>query len=439
MPEPPTEFDFSEIFAGAVRQVLPQLRRKSVALSFDCTMGDSIAIGEVTALRCSLHRVLRGGLDLIDTGYLVIDAQIRRLRTRMLVSVRVGGSGMVCRAPALEDVAARLQLSREHAHEGSRLARAAARCPLTGAAVDLSVLGSEGFLFHVQFSLQRARVDTGLPDAADAGQARAWIVEAQPLSAGVLANRLQRLGWATTSFSSIAQARRCAQSLGVGQSRPALVIACEHDPQESHDPACLLPLLPDSTRCIHAVAPGSDRLLVDSAESRIEMLQLPFSARDLDLLTEQLASDAARGSGTTRPTPLLLRHRPVLLVVDDDEVNRVIASAIGESLGCTASTARDGIEAVSACVSEPPDVVLLDLDMPGMDGLQAARRIRELQSIGATPPFPIVACTANRHEDTPAKCEQAGMDGFIPKPLARAALQAQLLRLLPDRERVLFN
>ena len=439
MPEPPIEFDFSEIFAGAVRQVLPQMTRKSLAMSFDCTMGDSIAIGDVTALRCSLHRLLRGALDLIDAGYLIVDAHIRRLRTRMLVSVRIGGSGILCRSPALENVAARLQLVREQPYEGSRLARAEATCPLTGAAIDLSVLGSEGFLFHIQFSLPRGRVDTDLPDVADAGQARAWIVETLPLSAGVLANRLQRLGWATTSFSSIAQAKRRLQSMGIEQSRPALIIACEHDPRQSHDPACLLPLLPASTRCIHAVLPGSDRLLAAGAEPRIEILQLPFSARDLDLLTEELACDAARGSGTTRPTPMLLQHRPVLLVVDDDEVNRVIASALGESLGCAASTATNGLEAVSACLSAPPDVMLMDLDMPGMDGLQAAQRIRDLQSIGATPPFPIVACTANRHEETPARCEQAGMDGFIAKPLVRAALQAELVRLLPDRERALFN
>ena len=124
-----------------------------------------------------------------------------------------------------------------------------------------------------------------------------------------------------------------------------------------------------------------------------------------------------------------MRDRRLLLVVDDNDVNRIVACALAESLGYETMTARDGLEAIDACHERPPAVVLMDLSMPRMDGFEAAQRLRELQRFGVIPPFPIVAATANAGEDAQRRSTQAGMDGFLCKPLLLDALRRELRRV----------
>jgi CheY-like chemotaxis protein len=78
--------------------------------------------------------------------------------------------------------------------------------------------------------------------------------------------------------------------------------------------------------------------------------------------------------------------------------------------------------------------VLMDLSMPHMDGFDASQRLRSLQRSGVIPPFRIVAATANTGADTQRRCRDAGMDGFLRKPLLREALRRELRRLQIGRE-----
>jgi CheY-like chemotaxis protein len=125
----------------------------------------------------------------------------------------------------------------------------------------------------------------------------------------------------------------------------------------------------------------------------------------------------------------VLRDRPPLLVVDDDEVNRIIASGLAQSLGYRVDSAADGIEALAACKASPPAVVLMDLTMPRLGGIDATLLLRDLQRAGEVPPFAIIAVTADSGAQTCERCLEAGMDGCLTKPLLRSALQDELRRL----------
>ena len=99
-------------------------------------------------------------------------------------------------------------------------------------------------------------------------------------------------------------------------------------------------------------------------------------------------------------------------------------------LGFDVSVAPGGIEAVAQCRDDPPDAVLMDVQMPGMDGLEATRRIRALQRIGSLPFFPIIAATAHASESDRRACLQAGMDGYIAKPLDLRVMRSEIRRAL---------
>jgi CheY-like chemotaxis protein len=101
-----------------------------------------------------------------------------------------------------------------------------------------------------------------------------------------------------------------------------------------------------------------------------------------------------------------------VLLVDDNRINRRLGSLMLKRLGCTVTSVGDAPAAIDEAAREPFDLVLMDLSMPGIDGLEAARRIR---AGGAR--MPILAVTANALEDDRAACTDAGMDGLLVKPL----------------------
>jgi PAS domain S-box-containing protein len=119
-------------------------------------------------------------------------------------------------------------------------------------------------------------------------------------------------------------------------------------------------------------------------------------------------------------TPSLLR----LLLVEDNPVNQKVARLMLERLGYRADIAGNGLEALRAVRAAPYDVILMDVQMPEMDGYEATRRIRSEFSKEWQPT--IIAMTANATSEDPRLCLQAGMDYYLPKPIVVKGLAAAL-------------
>jgi two-component system sensor histidine kinase/response regulator len=112
-----------------------------------------------------------------------------------------------------------------------------------------------------------------------------------------------------------------------------------------------------------------------------------------------------------------------VLLVEDNEVNRDVASEILESVGCRLTCAGNGVEAVRAVAGSAFDLVLMDIQMPVQDGLSATREIRRLPGLDR---LPIIAMTANALQEDRDRCIEAGMDDYISKPIDPEALFALL-------------
>ena len=119
-----------------------------------------------------------------------------------------------------------------------------------------------------------------------------------------------------------------------------------------------------------------------------------------------------------------------LLVVDDNAVNRELVCALLAPFEIEIDTARDGVEAVEMARTRFYDLILMDVQMPNMDGMTATRRIRA-QTPASAPRVPIIAMTANVLEDQVQRCLEAGMDGHLGKPLDPAKLLETLARWSP--------
>jgi len=125
-----------------------------------------------------------------------------------------------------------------------------------------------------------------------------------------------------------------------------------------------------------------------------------------------------------------------ILIVDDNEINLVVAERMVTAAGFETLCAMNGREAIALYEAERPDLVLVDLSMPEMDGFEAASEIMRLQE-GAETKAPIIAITAHTAETYKDRCLDAGFMGFIEKPIAFEKMDEVLsLFLTPPVESV---
>jgi len=138
---------------------------------------------------------------------------------------------------------------------------------------------------------------------------------------------------------------------------------------------------------------------------------------------------AVIGSGSSSPTTLVTRHwlrerrRPLeVLLADDSATNRFLAARILEKRGHRVVEVGDGTAAVGAVATNDFDVVLMDVQMPEMDGIEATRAIRETERGTGAAPVPIIALTAHVMASDREACLAAGMDGYLAKPFSAEQL-----------------
>jgi CheY-like chemotaxis protein len=188
-----------------------------------------------------------------------------------------------------------------------------------------------------------------------------------------------------------------------------------------------------------AVDGGSDRKRFEEL-GFAAYLTKPLRAGELRACLDSVLAHPARG-WHLRTASLVARSQPAgpcetylarVLLVEDNIVNQRVAQKFLERCGCSVLITANGAEAVSLYEREPFDLILMDMEMPVMDGTTATRRIRELEAT-SNRRTPIVALTANALGEQLDRCMQAGMDAFLSKPIEPARLREVLARYLNGR------
>lgn len=123
-----------------------------------------------------------------------------------------------------------------------------------------------------------------------------------------------------------------------------------------------------------------------------------------------------------------------ILVVDDDDTNRTIVKLLMERRGHAVSEAESGQDALEQVKQKPPQVIFMDLEMPGLDGFETTARLRKFLD-GRHPHIPIVALTAHTAKKNVERCFEVGMSGFLEKPF-NADRAEDMIRLAGSEETV---
>jgi CheY-like chemotaxis protein len=177
-------------------------------------------------------------------------------------------------------------------------------------------------------------------------------------------------------------------------------------------------------------------LTIESAPAGTSTL-LPTLARPLRrptaaaVLAAALSRDVEVREDLSSAAPLSVVARvPRVLAVDDNDLNLRVVRELLEGRGCAVVIARTGREAVEAWHRERFDLVLMDVQMPELDGLQACEEIRQVEARRRVRRrTPIVAVTAHAMAGDRERCLAAGMDDYLPKPVRRATLYEMMDRL----------
>jgi signal transduction histidine kinase/CheY-like chemotaxis protein len=129
-----------------------------------------------------------------------------------------------------------------------------------------------------------------------------------------------------------------------------------------------------------------------------------------------------------RPVLAQAKQALTILLAEDNAVNRMLAVRLLTKVGHNVTVAENGREALESWLAKRPDLILMDMQMPVMDGVEATQRIREHEAAHALTPTPIVALTANAMRSDREKCLQAGMNDFLSKPFNTQDLLDVLVR-----------
>jgi len=121
-----------------------------------------------------------------------------------------------------------------------------------------------------------------------------------------------------------------------------------------------------------------------------------------------------------------------ILLAEDNDLNRVLAQHILEVHGFAVQTVENGEKAIKKVRQQPFDLILMDCQMPLVDGLEATRQIRKMETEAGRSKTPIVALSGYTVEEAREKCLAAGMDDYLPKPFSASELKKMITKWIPS-------
>ncbi len=176
-----------------------------------------------------------------------------------------------------------------------------------------------------------------------------------------------------------------------------------------------------------SATPMSDLLNREQTPPRIVRNSLPNDQNQRLHQSPPLhrGKDQRIGSGTVA---LNKTTGPTVLVAEDNKTNRLVVQTMLKTAPVRLVFAINGLEALEKFESDPPDLIFMDMSMPEMDGIEATIKIREIEAQSCALRCPIVALTANAMAQDRERCEEAGMDDFLAKPIKKAQLLEALAK-----------
>jgi two-component system, sensor histidine kinase and response regulator len=402
--------------------------------------------GDPIRLRQVLVNLVGNAIKFTDEGEIFVDVEVAEAgddEVTLHYSVRDTGPGIpqekqhqIFRAFEQVDTST----TRKYGGTGLGLAISSRIVEAMGGRMWLESRPGEGSTFHFDVTLRRGSRPhpRTLPDLQDL---RVLVVDDNATNRRILQEMLENWGVAVEVLAGAGEALDRLKQLAREQKPLPLVISDVHMPQM--DGFMLTQCLRDQeslrdVTIILLTSGGRAGDLNRCEELRVARhLMKPVKRSELlDAITDAAGETAAAAADGTRDGHESADDEPAemtplkVLLAEDGKANRMVATGLLRKWGHSVEVALDGEEAVTRWQKEPFDVILMDVQMPVLDGLEATRRIRHLEA-GSGHHIPIIAMTAQAMKGDRERCLAAGMDDYVAKPIRRHELR-KALRNVPQ-------
>ncbi len=435
------DFDLDSVLEEVVALLAPRAHEKGLELSYEFEPApDCLLLGDAGRVRQVVMNLVGNAVKFTDTGEVAVAASVLRQdgeRLRIRLTVRDTGVGIPPEArERLFNPFAQVDATATRRFGGTGLGLAITRQLVArmGGEVGFESEPGHGSLFWVELEFPRRGPIEPQRLPALSG-CRVLVVDDNDTSRAILVRQLQRAGVATEAYGDAPTALK--------RLRDATAPACDAAVIDWHMPG-MTGL--DLARAIREES-GKAALpiiMLASAALRSEAISAAGIGVATLLTKPVTGSRLARSLAGTLSAPA---HQPAaapveyaaakdgalhVLVVEDNLANQQVASMLLDSLGHKAVVASNGHQALERLAHREFDAVLMDCQMPLLDGYETTRWIRSGKVAGVNVRIPVIALTAYAREEDRQRCLDAGMNDYVAKPIRIAELKAALLRAVAN-------
>lgn len=450
------DFDLGETIESTVHFLAEQAQAKGLELAAMIAPGMPTQLrGDPGRVRQVLTNLIGNAVKFTHTGEVVVRAEsAEETETQAVVRIEVHDTGIGIPPEAQSHLFlpfTQADGSTTRRYGGTGLGLAIAKQLVTLMQGEIGVRSEPGkgsaFWFTAWFDKQPAGARSAERDDRTLFQARVLIVDDNAVNREILFHQTSNWKMRPCSVPGAKEALQALRTAAAAGDPFTLALLDVQMPEFDGfdlaraikaDPAIASTRLMVLTSLAHSLAAGELR----KAGLHGYLVKPVKQSRLFDCLVSALAKPCTEAPpGARAPIAECASHptefpdRPAgtirILVAEDNAINQKVALAQLRSLSCRANAVANGLEALEALRQIPYDIILLDCQMPEMDGYQTARAIRRREQGGQCPwnmPAHIIAMTANAMQGDRERCLEAGMDDYLCKPIRSAELKAALER-----------
>ena len=429
-----SQFRLDHCIEDVLDVLTPKASEKGLDLGYTLAEGTPRAIvGDATRLRQILVNLVGNGVKFTEHGEVVVTVSTSAVtsgRAQIVFQVRDTGIGIPSdRIPRLFQSFTQADSSTTRKYGGTGLGLAISRrlCELMGGRIWVESAIGGGSTF--QFVIEAGFTDNegGDAHAQPLKHKRALVVDSSPTTQMILTRELKRLGAVATSVGLASDAPAIVSSepfdfaivAGGTAAMDAASLASEMRSRSANPDIQFIMLVP-----VGGKLPSQS----ERAVFRAFLLKPVKLSRMAETILQVLSGEAEerRLAAPSEFDRHLSQRAPLrILIAEDNVVNLKLAVRLLERMGYRADGAANGLDAVEALKRQTYDLVLMDVQMPEMDGLEATRTIRRIWPVGGPR---IVALTANAFHEDREECLAAGMNDYLCKPFRTRELRGALER-----------
>ena len=410
-------------------------------------------VGDSGRIRQILSNLVGNAIKFTHEGYVLIEVSGARQETRVSLTIAIQDTGIGIAPNKVRDIfeqftQAESSTTRKYGGTGLGLSITKSLVQAMGGYVDVVSELGHGSTFSVQLDLPVVSSSGTLPVSLE--DRHVLVVDDLEVNRCILTEQLSNWGLQVRAVSSGREA--LAELIEAVRSKQPFELAIIDFQMPKMDGAALVGQIRADARLSATkvvVASSADRRTTDAALDgvpSVTLLSKPLRSTILYDAIEQvlLRPDAGpaespepqHSTATSSPFARNAHHPSFrLLVAEDNPVNRRILENMIDRTVYRTDFAEDGRQAYEAARQEPYDVILMDISMPEMDGIEAAKAIRSVEADGACRTTPIIALTAHAMSGDRERFLAAGMNDYLTKPVRRADLVRTIEKWLPESSR----